>query len=75
MYNEEKGEWVSRWGHKGLNKAGEDEWIVEVDDKKEQSLKDGETLRGLGRRDRIEKVKRNDRKQRANERKARKNVL
>ena len=75
VYDEEKGEWTSKWGYKGRNKDGEGDWIVEVDVKKEeevQSKGDGSTLRGEGRRDRVEKVKRNERKQRANDRKGRK---
>lgn len=75
MYDEEKGEWAPKWGYKGRNKDGEGDWIVEVDEKKEekvQSKGDGSTLRGEGRRDRVEKVRRNERKQRANDRKGRK---
>lgn len=74
-YDEDKGEWVPKWGYKGRNKEGEGEWIVEVDEKKERELEDegkGKTIRGEGRRDRVEKIRRNDRKQRANERKERK---
>lgn len=75
VYDVEKGEWVPKWGYKGRNKDGEGDWIVEVDEKKEQQTDgkgDGSTLRGEGRRERMEKVKRNERKKRANERKARK---
>ncbi|KAL9122877.1 MAG: hypothetical protein Q9187_000566 [Circinaria calcarea] len=75
VYDEEKGEWAPKWGYKGRNKDGEGDWIVEVDVKKEekvQSKGDGSTLRGEGRRDRVEKVKRNERKRRANDRKVRK---
>ncbi|CAD6585122.1 MAG: Rhodanese- sulfurtransferase [Alectoria sarmentosa] len=74
-YDEEKGEWVPKWGYKGRNKDGEGEWIVEVDEKKEKELESegkGKTIRGEGRRDRVEKNKRNERKQRNNERKGRK---
>ena len=74
-YDEEKGDWVPKWGYKGRNKEGEGEWIVEVDEKKERELEGegkGKTIRGEGRRDRVETVRRNDRKQRANERKGRK---
>lgn len=64
---------MPKWGYKGRNK--EAEWIVEVDEKKETKLGEdgkGKTVRGEGRRDRMEKVKRGERKQRANERKGRK---
>ena len=69
-YDDEKGDWVPKWGYKG--KIDDDDWIVEVDDKKEMELKDGETVRGAGRREKAENAKRNERRQRANERKARK---
>lgn len=63
---------MSKWGYKGKNKAGENQWLVEVDEKKERTLKDGETVRGLNRRERVDNVKRNERKQKANERRERK---
>lgn len=72
VYDEELGEWVSKWGYKGKNKDKDTQWLVEVDEKKERELKDGETVRGLNRRERVENVKRNERKQRANERRERK---
>ena len=71
QYDEATGEWVPKWGYKGANKAGENDWIVEVDMKKERERKEGTTQQGDGRRDRKEKVKRNERLQRANERKGR----
>ncbi|RDL40071.1 Uncharacterized protein BP5553_00050 [Venustampulla echinocandica] len=73
VYDEATGEWVPKWGYKGKNKAGEDDWIVEVDEKKERERKEGTERQGDGRRERKEKVRRNERLQRANERKGRKN--
>lgn len=75
VFDEEKGDWVPKWGYKGRNKDGEGEWIVEVDEKRERVLEGegkGGTVRGEGRRGRVEKVRRNERKERANERKGRK---
>lgn len=75
VFDEASGEWVPKWGYKGRNKEGESDWIVEVDEKKEREREmegKGKTARGEGRRERVEKVKRNERKQRANERRARK---
>ena len=72
VYDEEKGEWVPKWGYRGKNKDGEGDWIVEVDEKKEKGMQEGKEVRGEGRRERVEKVRRNERKQRANERKGRK---
>ena len=71
VYNEEKGTWVPKWGYKGRNKEGEGEWIVEVDEKK-NGEKEGEGVRGQGRRERVEKMRRGERKQRNNEKRARK---
>ena len=80
-FDEEKGEWMPKWGYKGKG-GGEEEWIVEVDGKKEsgrgngKSPKNGEQTaeRTLGeeRRERKENARRNERKMRANERKSRK---
>ncbi|KAI9739506.1 MAG: Rhodanese- sulfurtransferase [Cirrosporium novae-zelandiae] len=71
VYDEAKEEWVNKWGYQGANKAGEGDWLVEVDDKKDTS-DGGMDVRAEQRRERIERVKRNERKQRANERKVRK---
>jgi len=46
---------------------------VEVDPKKERERKEGTELRGDGRRESKEKVRRGERMQRANERRGRKN--
>ncbi|MCJ1371713.1 Rhodanese- sulfurtransferase [Loxospora ochrophaea] len=74
VYDEEKGEWVPKWGYKGKNKEGEGDWIVEVDEKKERErAEEGPSgVRSEGRRERMEKVRRNERKQRANQRNQRK---
>ncbi|MCJ1350665.1 MAG: Rhodanese- sulfurtransferase [Icmadophila ericetorum] len=73
VYDEEKGEWVPKWGYKGRNKGEEGEWIVEVDEKKEaKAQSEGGTVRSMGRRERLENERRNERKMRANERKGRK---
>ncbi|WEW60040.1 Rhodanese- sulfurtransferase [Emydomyces testavorans] len=74
VYDEEKGEWVPRWGYKGKNKAEDDQWLVEVDDKlwkKEQGMNSqGKSIRNEGRRERMEKMRRNERKMKANMRRA-----
>lgn len=76
MYDEEKGEWVPRWGYKGKNKSEQDDWLVEVDEKnwkkEEDAAAKGGSIRGLSRNERKERMKRNERKMRANERRARK---
>ena len=67
-YDEESGEWKRKWGYQGLNKNGENDWLVEVDADKERERKEGTTQRADGRRERKERVKRNDRKMRKNDR-------
>ena len=78
VYDEESGEWVPKWGYKGRNKDGEGDWIVEVDEKKEreaQSKNDGSTARSRGKRDRHDRIKKNERKHRKNEMSDRKGGL
>ncbi|KAK4939367.1 hypothetical protein LTR10_020354 [Elasticomyces elasticus] len=72
VYDEESGEWVKKWGYKGKNKQAENEWLVELDDDKQQKEKDGVNPRAVTRQERVEKMKRQDRRQRNNERKSRK---
>ena len=74
VYDEATGEWVTKWGYKGKNKEGDHDWIVEVDEKKDEGKLNGEgkSVRGEGRRERKEKAKRQERKERANERRGRK---
>ncbi|KMQ48559.1 hypothetical protein HL42_0664 [Trichophyton rubrum] len=75
VYDEDKGEWVPKWGYKGKNKGTEDDWLVEVDEskwkKEEQMNNEGKSIRNEGRKERMERARRNERKMRANERKAR----
>lgn len=76
VFDEAKGEWVPKWGYKGKNKADQDAPIVEVNEKdtkkEEDAAAEGSSIRGLSRAERKEKVKRNERKMRANDRRARK---
>ncbi|TKA69471.1 hypothetical protein B0A49_05209 [Cryomyces minteri] len=69
VYDEASGEWVPKWGYKGKNKDGEGDWLVEVDDKKETRTGEAGDKRREGRAERMEGVKRNERRMRANERK------
>ncbi|RDI87113.1 hypothetical protein Vi05172_g2715 [Venturia inaequalis] len=68
-YDEDTGEWVNKWGFGGVNKKGEDDWLVEVDDKEETRTGVAGDTRKVKREERKERVKRQDRKERANERK------
>ncbi|KAI9782477.1 MAG: Rhodanese- sulfurtransferase [Geoglossum umbratile] len=67
VFDEEKGDWVPKWGYKGKNKDGEGDWLVEIDEKKEKAEREGRNVRGEGRRERVERLRRNERKMRANE--------
>jgi regulator of ribosome biosynthesis len=68
VFDEDAGEWRRKWGYKGMNKKGEGDWLVELDMKKESQRKEGTTVRGDSRRERKEKIRRNERKMRKNAR-------
>jgi len=67
VYDEEKKDWVPKWGYKGKNKDGLDDWIVEVDEKKEARTGVVGDERKERREERKERIRRQDRKMRANE--------
>lgn len=69
QYDEATGEWGRKWGYKGANKAGEDAPIIEVKkEAEEKRIAKGQSVRGDKRREIRERVKRNERKMRANAR-------
>ncbi|KAK4034806.1 ribosomal biogenesis regulatory protein [Parachaetomium inaequale] len=70
QYNDGTGEFERKWGYKGANKAGQDDAIIEVSAKKEAERKEGTSVRGDKRREIREKVKRNERRMRKNQRNA-----
>ena len=72
VYDEAKGEWVPKWGYKGKNKDGENDWLVEVDEKREETTGEAHDKRADGRKERKERIRRNERKERANTAKSRK---
>ena len=71
VYDEEKGEWVKKWGYKGRNAGQDGDWLVEVDEKKGKKEKEGDNVRSEGRREKMERVRRQERKERNNERRSR----
>ncbi|KAJ5883880.1 Regulator of ribosome biosynthesis [Penicillium subrubescens] len=75
-YDEASGEWVPRWGYKGKNKPEDTQWAVEVKEedwkKEEDAAAKGGNIRGMNRAERKDRIKRNERKERANERRSRK---
>jgi len=68
-YDEEKGEWVPKWGYKGKNKDGEKDWLVEVDVKKEKKTGEPGDVRKEKREERRERIQRQERKERNNTKK------
>lgn len=79
VYDEAKGDWVRKWGYKGKNKADENAWLVEVDDKKATTGATGKkgakgdaevNPRTVSRQERKERVRRQERKMRSNEKRA-----
>lgn len=67
-FDEDSGEYKRKWGYGGLNKKGQDDPIIEVDLNKEANRKEGTSIRGDGRRERKENLRRNERLQRKNSR-------
>jgi regulator of ribosome biosynthesis len=67
VYDEAQGEWVPRWGYRGKNKEVDDQWLVEVDENKERRTGVPDDPRGASRAERKERIKRNERRMRANE--------
>jgi regulator of ribosome biosynthesis len=69
-FDEETNEYQRKWGYGGLNKKDQDAPIVEVDMKAERERKEGTSIRGDGRRERKENLRRNERKMRKNAKEA-----
>lgn len=66
IYDEEKGEWMPKWGYKGANKKLDDQWLVEVDDKVKGTEDELVDPRTLNRAERKNLVKKNQRQQKKN---------
>lgn len=75
VYDEASGEWVPKWGYKGKNKSGEDQWLVEIDDRKAAAAVAGKKGTGdidtfdprkLSRQERVDRVKKNERQMKKN---------
>ncbi|KAK5137657.1 hypothetical protein LTR08_007952 [Meristemomyces frigidus] len=47
VYDEEKGDWVPKYGYKGKNVDGGGDWLVEVDDRAEKDKK-AEKVKAMG---------------------------
>ena len=67
IYDEATGEWVPKWGYKGKNKAEENQWLVELDDKKvPKKGRDMDNPRALSRQERLDRIKKNERQMKKN---------
>ncbi|CCC68154.1 hypothetical protein NCAS_0B00700 [Naumovozyma castellii] len=66
VYDEATGEWVPKWGYKGINKKLDDQWLVEVDDKVQGTADELIDPRTLGRNERKQLIKKNERQQKRN---------
>ncbi|BFZ63701.1 Rhodanese-related sulfurtransferase [Saitoella coloradoensis] len=64
VYDEATGEWVPKWGYGGKNKDSENDWLVEVNEKTPGG-EDGD-VRGAVRKERKERVKKNEMQQERN---------
>lgn len=60
VYDEATGEWVPKWGYKGKNKALDDQWLVEIDDKVKGTADEMVDPRTLARAERKRLVKKNE---------------
>lgn len=60
VYDEATGEWVPKWGYKGKNKQMDDQWLVEVDDKTNNTEDELIDPRTLSRAERKKLVKKNE---------------
>lgn len=56
VYDEEKRDWVPRYGYKGKNKDAEDQWLVEVPQDKESDY----NPRQAAKQERMARTKKND---------------
>jgi regulator of ribosome biosynthesis len=67
---------VPRWGYKGKNKDSDNQWLVEVNEKdwkkEEDAAAKGGSIRGMSRTERKERIRRNERKMRSNEKRSNK---
>lgn len=68
VFDEASGEWVPKWGYKGVNKKLDDQWLVEVDEKHENTDKELIDPRTLNRQERLKLIKKNERQQKKNSR-------
>lgn len=66
IYDEEKQDWVPKWGYKGKNKEVESQWLVEVDEKKENEDGSEVNPRKVSRDERKKNIKLNERQEKKN---------
>lgn len=70
VFDEATGKWVPKWGYGGINKKLDDQWLVEVDDKKKGTEEELIDPRKLNRMERKKLVKKNQLQQEKNAKRA-----
>lgn len=66
IYDEEKQDWVPKWGYKGKNKEVENQWLVEVDTTKTSEEGVEANPRKISRDERKKNIKLNERQEKKN---------
>lgn len=66
VFDEATGEWVNKWGYKGINKKLDDQWLVEVDDDVKGTANELIDPRTLSRQERKRLIRKNERQQKKN---------
>lgn len=70
VYDEETGQWIPKWGYNGANKKLDNQWLVELPENSQKPENDFEDPRALGRQERLKLVKKNQKQQEKNAKKA-----
>lgn len=68
VFDEDTQKWVPKWGYGGINKKLDDQWLVEVDEKKQQGSNELVDPRTVSRAERLKLIKKNQRQQAKNAR-------
>ncbi|AMD18889.1 HBL013Cp [Eremothecium sinecaudum] len=66
VFDDATGEWVPKWGYKGINKKLDDQWLVEVDDKNKGTENELVDPRSLDRAERKKLIKKHQLQQKRN---------
>lgn len=72
VFDEESQSWVPKWGYGGINKKGDNQWLMELDEEKQKAGDESELIdpRKLHRDERKKLVKKNQVQQKRNAQRA-----